>query len=222
MQTEHNPSAVEAVIAGLVPPGTHLAVRRTVPSALPSITEPERTVVATAVASRQDDFAAGRWCAHRALAALGADVDLIGRGSRGEPLWPPGVTGSISHADGLAAAIAAPSAVGSLGLDIEVAGAVTNDLWDHVLTEPEQARCIASADPPGAAGQLFAIKEAAFKALYPVAHREVDFLEATVAADNSSVQVALPDLSASIEVRSAVCGPLVVAVARARSECSSA
>jgi 4'-phosphopantetheinyl transferase EntD len=215
VHTADSPGALEAVIAGLVPHGTRVAARRTEPSVLTLIDESERRTVAGAVTSRQHDFAAGRWCAHRTLAALGADVAVIARGRRGEPLWPEGFTGSISHTDGIAAAIAAPAAVGSLGLDIEVAGAVTDDLWDHVLTAHEQSRCAASADPQLAASRLFGIKEAAFKALYPLVHREIDFLDAVVDDDGSAVHVAVPHVSASIEVCASFTGRLVVAVARA-------
>jgi 4'-phosphopantetheinyl transferase EntD len=222
MESGHGPAAVEAVIASLVPHGSRAAVRRTEPSVLPLINESERRAVAGAVASRQNDFAAGRWCAHRTLAALGADVDVIARGRRGEPLWPEGFTGSISHTDGIAAAIAAPSTLGSLGLDIEVAGAVTDDLWDHVLTEQEQSRCASSADPQVAASELFGIKEAAFKALYPLVQREVDFLDAVVDADRRAVRVALPHLSAAIKVRAASTGRFVVAVALAERGAGSA
>jgi 4'-phosphopantetheinyl transferase EntD len=101
VHTVDGPGALETVIAGLVPHGTRVAARCTEPSLLPLIDESERRTVAGAVPSRQHDFAAGRWCAHRTLAALGADVDVIARGRRGEPLWPGGFTGSISHTDGM-------------------------------------------------------------------------------------------------------------------------
>jgi len=107
----------------------------------------EAALVAGAVEKRRHEFAAGRLCAHRALARLGArgacadaghggrarrmasgraptapvGADApIGRGAHGAPCWPAGIVGSISHARGRAVCAVAPAhAVAGIGIDIE-------------------------------------------------------------------------------------------------------
>ncbi len=64
-------------------------------------------------ASAGGPAAAGDWSA-------GQGVGAVGGGAQGEPLWPAGVVGSISHSKTLAAAVVADAArCGGIGLDIE-------------------------------------------------------------------------------------------------------
>lgn len=83
----------------------------------------ERALVAHAVDVRKAEFGDARWCAHEALKALDRDTgEPILRGERGMPLWPASVSGSLTHTDGLRAAVVAPRLlVRSMGLDAEVA-----------------------------------------------------------------------------------------------------
>ncbi|HZK32659.1 MAG TPA: 4'-phosphopantetheinyl transferase, partial [Corynebacterium sp.] len=64
----------------------------------------EKTLVSNAVDRRKAAFGDARWCAHQALAHLGAGEEParrpILRGERGMPLWPEGYTGSLTHTDG--------------------------------------------------------------------------------------------------------------------------
>src|SRR5688572_23979746 len=69
----------------------------TSPAVLPS---EEAAVVAGSVPKRQRQFAGARTCARRALASLGVPTQAVLSGSRGEPLWPPHVVGSLTHCDG--------------------------------------------------------------------------------------------------------------------------
>jgi 4'-phosphopantetheinyl transferase EntD len=62
----------------------------------------------------------GRLCAAGALARAGAISTDVATGTEGEPLWPEGFIGSISHRDALSiVAVAQTSRVASLGVDIE-------------------------------------------------------------------------------------------------------
>jgi len=66
------------------------------------------------------DFTSGRRCASLALRALGMRSGSIRRDRRGAPLWPGLVTGSLSHAGGLAICIVAHRRLcAALGIDIE-------------------------------------------------------------------------------------------------------
>lgn len=70
------------------------------------------------VQNRKREFATGRACAHRANRAMGLTPSPILVGAGREPIWPSGVTGSITHCRGLcAAAVASSDEVRSIGLD---------------------------------------------------------------------------------------------------------
>ena len=207
-------AAVENVVRRLVPAGTAVAAREVDAALVAELSARERALVEAARPVRQQEFATGRCCAHRALAALGADVDTIGRGPRGQPSWPAGVTGSITHAGGLAAAVATRvgAAVASLGLDVEPVDHLEPELWPQVLTPAEHDRCRESLQPVAVATAVFSAKEAAFKALFPLLGIEIDFLEAHTARADDSWQVEFPHLGASVAVRQEVSGPLVVSL----------
>ncbi len=145
----------------------------------------EGRLVSSATARRRREFAAGRACAHAGLQALGAGDGPIGMGSAREPLWPPGVVGSISHAGTVAgAAVGRDADAWSLGLDIEC--------LDPPLC-PDVERLI-HADPgkPRPGGHLlerhrtkiaFSAKECVFKCLYPRTRWLLDFVDVSVSID---------------------------------------
>ncbi len=107
------------VIAGLVPAAVATAeVFGDDPRArlLPG----EEAAVARAQPARVREFATGRACARRALAALGLPEVPVPRGPRGAPGWPSGVVGAITHCPGYRAAVAARATdARALGIDAE-------------------------------------------------------------------------------------------------------
>ena len=125
-----------------------------------------------AVAKRQRHFRAGRYCAIEALRLLGAGVHglTVGRSATGAPVWPAGVTGSITHTDDFVSAAAAWSAdVAAVGIDTErlVPADRARDLSCAVATGDEMAEAQrAGCDVSQAFTLLFSAKEAVFKCLY--------------------------------------------------------
>ncbi|HSJ01916.1 MAG: 4'-phosphopantetheinyl transferase [Verrucomicrobium sp.] len=116
---------------------------------------------------------AARRMAKPLCANLGRPVEAIPRHRRGMPQWPAGIVGSLAHDATLAVAIAAhssPSCRG-IGVDIEPSVPLDEALVSMVATSWEQ-KAIHAGQITGK--QLFCIKEAVFKAVYP--HDEV-FLE---------------------------------------------
>jgi 4'-phosphopantetheinyl transferase EntD len=110
-----------------------------------------------------EQSAAGRRAAAGALTAAAATESAVARGADGRPLFPPGFAGSISHTDRLAVAVVAPGA-GAVGVDIENAD-ISPRVARFVLRETERNALL----QPGAeftVRDLFAAKEAAFKALH--------------------------------------------------------
>lgn len=139
--------------------------------------EAEMQSVRGAVPRRVREFTAGRTAARIALQRLGYDDVAIPVGKRRQPVWPPGVTGSISHAgDYCVAAVCTRSSISSLGIDIEQATPLSDSLIELVCTPEEQAR-FARAD--GSTGLLakfaFSAKESVFKCLFPVYGEELEF-----------------------------------------------
>lgn len=110
-----------------------------------------------------EQFRAGRRAAAAALAASGAADRVVPREPDGRPRFPRGFAGSISHTDRLAVAVVVPGAAAA-GVDIESA-VISPRVARFVLREPERRMLLrpAGAHTPR---DLFAAKEAAFKALY--------------------------------------------------------
>ncbi|MBQ0826576.1 4'-phosphopantetheinyl transferase superfamily protein [Streptomyces tagetis] len=109
-----------------------------------------------------EQSAAGRAAAAEALAAAGSTERTVPRGPGGRPRFPPGFPGSISHTGRLAVAVVVPGAE-AVGIDVEDA-VVTARTARFVLGERERRTLLAPAGPYPPR-ELFAAKEAAFKAL---------------------------------------------------------
>lgn len=152
----------------------------------------EAAAVARAVDNRRNQFAAGRRCAHLALADVSPGLDdrslLVGR--QRSPAWPAGVRGSITHTDGYAAAAVRPTgrpADGTgLGIDAEQLGRVTPNLWSRLFTRPERAWLARLAPPEReqAATAVFSAKEAFYKAQFPFTGAWVGFQDVTTTLDD--------------------------------------
>lgn len=147
----------------------------------------EAQCVAKAVDKRKREFLTGRDCAHEALSALGAPaVPLLPSPDR-FPLWPEGFIGSITHTDSQCAAAAgrASGNLRSIGIDLEPAEALPDDLWETVCRPEERARLADSAlDQRGLlARAVFSAKECAFKAQFPLTGQMLEFEEIAVEID---------------------------------------
>ena len=144
----------------------------------------ERALVAHAVDIRKAEFGDARWCAHQALADLGRDSSQpILRGERGMPLWPSAVSGSLTHTNGFRAAVVAPRLlVRSMGLDVEVAEPLPEGVIHSVALPSEIAQLdrLRSRGVDCATKLLFCVKEATYKAWFPLTHRGLGFEQAEI------------------------------------------
>lgn len=144
----------------------------------PSSYAAEEAAIVQAVASRRYEFRAGRTQARRALAELGAASAAIPRGAAGEPRWPEGYTGSISHADGLAVAVVARRGLRAVGLDVDTGAPLDEPSRAFVCrpgeVDPVPALGAAASDP---AKRLFVAKEAFMKLNYALTGTLLDFLD---------------------------------------------
>jgi 4'-phosphopantetheinyl transferase EntD len=111
------------------------------------------------------------------------------RGPRGEPRWPAGVVGSITHCAGYrAAAVAASTRAAAIGIDAEPDQSLPDGVLDVIAIPvelPMLRRLAASRPDVSWERMLFSAKESVFKAWYPLAGHSLDFDEAAVAFDLS-------------------------------------
>ena len=113
---------------------------------------------------------AARWIARGLLADMGLNGVAVLRASSGAPVWPPGIIGSLAHDDEMAVAAVAPvSQIASLGIDVEPAHPLPDDIFALVATGADRTDPV---DRHLAGRILFSAKEAVYKAVYPL-DREV-------------------------------------------------
>jgi enterobactin synthetase component D / holo-[acyl-carrier protein] synthase len=134
---------------------------------------------------RRQDFAAGRACARRALVQLGAPAGALLSGSNRQPLWPPGIVGSITHCSGYcAAAVAWATRVWAIGIDAEVNVALPVGVVAQVCSPAEQdwVRLAPQSGIPWAT-VIFCAKESIYKAWFPLTGRWLGFEDVKVTVD---------------------------------------
>jgi 4'-phosphopantetheinyl transferase EntD len=164
----------------------------------------EEAAVARAVEKRRREFATGRGCAHRAMARLGIAASSVPSGNRGQPLWPPGIVGSITHCDGYrACAVARRSDLAALGVDAEPHAPLPAGLL-HDVAGPNESAAIGrlSRSKPEIRWDrlLFSAKEAVFKAWFALTERRLEFEDAVIDFDPEEGR---------FKARLLVAGPLV-------------
>lgn len=143
----------------------------------------ECDAVARAVAKRRTEFTAGRTLARRALERLGAGAAAIPIGEKREPVWPAGITGSISHTRGFCGvALARARDVRGLGFDAERLDAVRPGLAREIVTDTELRAICQTLDcaPSPALALAFSAKESFFKCQYPLTRRWLGLLDAVL------------------------------------------
>lgn len=147
----------------------------------------EEALVERSVEKRRREFATARACARDALAGLGAPRRAILAGPKGEPLWPLGFVGSITHCDSYrACAVARAGELKALGVDAEPDLPLPEGLLGDIALpeERELLRDLARRAPgPNWDRLLFSIKESVYKAWFPLAERWLGFEDAVVSID---------------------------------------
>jgi enterobactin synthetase component D / holo-[acyl-carrier protein] synthase len=147
----------------------------------------ERAAVANAVEKRRLEHGTVRHCARRALSELGYPPTRLLSGERGEPLWPRGIVGAMTHCLGYRAAVVARDReLCSLGIDAEPHAALPHDVLRSVALVEELVHLaeLTAADPTVHWDRLlFSCKESIYKAWFPLARRWLGFEDAVVRID---------------------------------------
>jgi 4'-phosphopantetheinyl transferase EntD len=134
----------------------------------------------------------------------------IPKGEGGEPIWPRMVVGSLAHDDEIAiAATANAEDYEAIGIDIECAEPLVAETFALVVTAREHAII---GDDAMKATVLFAVKEAVYKAAYPLDRVFLEFADIEVDFDQG---VAVTKPGRSLTVRYATTPTHVVALAYA-------
>jgi len=129
----------------------------------------EQSLGPKAVERRRLYFSLGRAAARDALAELGISGVAIGRGPSGEPLWPTGIVGAISHAGDLAIAIVGElTHYAGLGVDIEQLSRGLSARAARLICTPAELDWVDPEAGTTCLTMLFSAKEAVFKALFPI------------------------------------------------------
>ncbi len=171
---------IEAIL-----PSAVIAIERRGDVAVAPLHPEESASLGDAGEKRRREFASGRACAHEALALLGvAPLPLtVTRG--GEPSWPAGVVGSITHCEGYrACAVARREQVAGLGIDAEPNAALPPGVLAEIASAEEIAWVARLGEEAPAISWdrlLFSAKESLYKAWHPLEHRRLGFADAILA-----------------------------------------
>ncbi len=120
------------------------------------------------------------------------------RGARGEPLFPEGVVGSITHSRGVVAVAAASRDDGILTVGIDVLPARR--------LPPAVAALVATPDELGAVpwtrrwiapAVIFSAKESVFKAWYPLSGRWLEFGDIEIRLKEGTFEFSVPVAAAA-------------------------
>jgi 4'-phosphopantetheinyl transferase EntD len=158
--------SLDRALAAISLPGVLLGHRLITPGDEHGLTPNEATAFASSVIKVQRASGAARKVARQLLAQLGLPEGELLKGPSGAPIWPPEIVGSLAHdARAAIAAVGKRRDYRALGIDIEPAEALPDDLLEMVTTPQERMNL---AHDPYRGRLLFVAKEAVYKAVHPL------------------------------------------------------
>lgn len=173
------------LLSAVLPSGAALAAdeRYDDPPGLRALPE-EEPLIARSVAKRRSEFITVRHCARVALGALGVPPAPILKGDKGQPCWPDGVVGSLTHTAGYRGAVVGRrTEVRSVGIDAEPHDVLPDGVLDAVSLPAERGELAELPDRVHWDRILFCAKEATYKAWFPLTERWLGFEDAHITFD---------------------------------------
>jgi 4'-phosphopantetheinyl transferase EntD len=171
---------VATLLSDVLPHQVAAAEMYTDPPDLTPLPE-EEPLIARSVDKRRREFITVRYCARLALGELGVPPVPILKGEKGEPCWPDGVVGSLTHTEGYrGAAVGRHDAVRSVGIDAEPHDVLPHGVLEAISLPAERTEL---ADLPQRLHWdriLFCAKEATYKAWFPITRRWLGFEDAHI------------------------------------------
>lgn len=139
---------------------------------------------------RRNEFSLGRIAAHQALSQLDhyySEFPIL-RGQKGQPLWPTGIVGSITHSkDWAIAAVGRTEHSRALGIDLQTLDRVLRvDISRHLCVAEEVAWLKEDEERYNERLLcLFSAKESIYKALFPLEELFLGFKDVSVRWEHS-------------------------------------
>jgi 4'-phosphopantetheinyl transferase EntD len=144
----------------------------------------EEPLIARSVAKRRNEFITARHCARIALGELGFPPVPILKGDKGEPCWPEGVVGSLTHCAGYRGAVVGRAGVvRSVGVDAEPHDVLPDGVLDAISLPAERSEIADLSADLHWDRILFCAKEATYKAWFPLTKRWLGFEDAHITFD---------------------------------------
>ncbi|WP_344998151.1 4'-phosphopantetheinyl transferase family protein [Tsukamurella soli] len=142
----------------------------------------EAAEIERAVEKRRREYTTVRHLAREALAELGIGPVAILKGDRGQPLWPRGVVGALTHCEGFRGAVVGfAMGIRTVGIDAEPHLPLPDGVLGTVSV-PAERDALAARPEDGLAWDrlLFCAKEATYKAWFPITGRWLGFEDAEI------------------------------------------
>jgi enterobactin synthetase component D len=146
--------------------------------------------LSSAGSKRKSEFLAGRIAAKKALLLAGADPGQVLIGKHRNPIWPSGLTGSISHTHSQAICCVTKSNLKKIiGIDLEQV--MTDDIREstrQLIYRDNELRLVNQElkNKNNSGTLIFSAKESLFKALFPFINIYFEFLDASIIELNES------------------------------------
>ncbi len=171
-------------LACVVPPGVAVAQAFHLDDE-PSPYVEERASVDRAIERRRREFFTARRLGREALSRAGmTSTGPITQGAAGEPRWPTGYTGSLTHCEGFVGAVAAPAQVcRAVGIDAEPDEALPSGVLRTIAhgSEAASVATLLERHPQVSFDRLlFCVKEATYKVWFPLERSWLGFEDVEV------------------------------------------
>ena len=163
----------------------------------PELMPLEHDHVENAGPKRFSEFSTGRWLIRHALAELGRPSVAIPKGEFGQPIWPDGIVGSLTHSHQHCALVIGRAAEYlSIGFDLEMSSIDHSGTSELILSPDEPA----SYQSPELLRRVFSAKEAVYKCISPICQTFLEFDDLSVRLDDNSFTVTTRTLAVSQEL----------------------
>lgn len=152
-----------------------------------TLTAEERKIVRNAVDKRCYEFSAGRRCARECLEYYGITGFSLIKGDYGEPVWPQGFTGSITHNSGVAFAVTVPQDHGFIGIDfVDLSEQIPGT---HIILNFREINTKFAKNLKNPELLLFSLKESVIKILSPLLQEFIEFKDITINLKNRAAEI---------------------------------
>lgn len=140
--------------------------------------------IKSSVIKRQAEYLAGRYAARSVLESKGFNMCNVGTGINRSPVWPQGISASITHTDTRAICAASDKTVYKyLGIDLEkrlTSKCIADIKYSIINLQEERLLLTSELCFEDAFSLTFSAKESLFKALHPTVGAYFDFSAAQI------------------------------------------